>query len=373
MENTQTYINDFSRPARERNVIVCMDGTWNDETGKDGDSIITNISKLYKSLDVDSEAQISRYFRGVGSDEENTHMGTLIGGAMGRSEQRIRNHAYATIAKEYRNGDRLFIFGFSRGAASARMLASQLHKEGIPENITITTAPQQNHVTKQVENRFVRYQSEGEVRPVEVAFLGVWDTVYAFGIPVKFLGIPFHRWDLFKDKHVSPNVSKAVHLVSIDETRSPFEPTLMNHKPGVVEEVWVPGVHADVGGGYAEDEIGRITLKYMLDTLNAYTTRQGLLPVRFHEPTLQGYLEIPAGGYHFHFHGLGYKKGMRTLHVLENDAPCALPPRIHASVYALQQSAETYSVVEERSGKKKYRIQYNPPNLKALQGKCEVA
>ncbi|RJQ46202.1 MAG: DUF2235 domain-containing protein [Gammaproteobacteria bacterium] len=109
-----------------------MDGTWNDETGKDGDSVVTNIAKLYKSLDVDSEMQISRYFRGVGSDEESTRMETWIGGATGKNEKRIRDNAYSTIAKEYRNGDRIFIFGFSRGAASARMLASQLHKEGIP-------------------------------------------------------------------------------------------------------------------------------------------------------------------------------------------------------------------------------------------------
>lgn len=373
MENTQEYIKDFSRPPVERNVIICMDGTWNDETGRDGDSVITNISKLYKSLAVDSATQLSRYFRGVGSDEETTRWGGMISGGTGKDEKRIRYDAYSTLAKEYQNGDRIFIFGFSRGAASARMLASQLHKEGIPEKITITKAPRENHVTKHIENRFLCYQAEGARKPVEVAFLGVWDTVYAFGIPVKFLGVPLHRWDLFKDKHVAANVRKAVHLVSMDETRNPFEPTLMNYKPGVVEEVWFPGVHSDVGGGYAEDELGRITLRYMLHRLNDHTARQGLLPVMFDESTLQDYLKPPEQGHHFHFHGLGYKKDIRAIHVLEDGKPGARPPRIHESVRTLQQSAETYSVVEVRSGKKKYRIQYNPPNLKALQGKYEVA
>lgn len=238
---------------------------------------------------------------------------------------------------------------------------------------TVTTAPRENHVTKHIENRFVSYKPEGERRPVDVTFLGVWDTVYAFGIPMKIAGTPFYRWDLFKDKHVSPNIRKALHLVSIDETRTPFEPTLMNYNPGVVEEVWFPGVHADVGGGYAEDELGRISFNYMVDKLNEYTGKQGLPPVRFHEATLKGYLELREADYQFHFHGLGYKKGMRTIHILEDDKPCARLPRIHESVFALQQSAATYSVVEERKGMKKYHIQYNPPNLKALQGKYEAA
>lgn len=374
MQETHEYVNDFSRPARPRNFIICLDGTWNDQTGKDGDSVITNVSKLYKSLEVDSDAQISRYFRGIGNDEEYSRLGTLVTGLTGADEKRIRHDAYSMIVKEYRNGDRIYIFGFSRGAACARMLASQLHKEMIPEKIRITTEARENHVTKYVENRFVEFEVPDNVKrqPVEVTFLGVWDTVYAFGISVKLLGIPFHRWDLFSDKHVAPNILRAVHLVSIDETRNPFEPTLMNHLPGVVHEVWFPGVHSDVGGGYAEDMLGRITFKYMLDKLADYTRQNNLPPIVFHQPTLDKYLPSPTGEFQFHFHGLGYKKSLREIHVLENDKRSGRKPLINESVFQLQQSTDVYSVVENKKEKRKYPIQYNPSNLKQLHGNYEV-
>ncbi|MEM7347331.1 MAG: DUF2235 domain-containing protein, partial [Chloroflexota bacterium] len=131
--------------GRRRNFFVLMDGTWNDENGAKGSGLITNVVKLFRSLEEEPSAQIARYFRGVGNDDEYGWAGRLFGGAFGNEEQRIRNHAYATIVKEYKPGDRLFIFGFSRGAASARMLASQLAKEGIPDKIIISTEVRANN------------------------------------------------------------------------------------------------------------------------------------------------------------------------------------------------------------------------------------
>ncbi len=172
---------------------------------------------------------------------------------------------------------------------------------------------------------------------------------------------------------VSSNIEKAVHLVSIDETRTPFEPTLMNHKPGVVEEIWFAGVHSDVGGGYEEDELGRITFRFMVEKINDHVGQKKLPAIKFHQQTLDKYIAQISEDIYFHFHGLGYKKAIRDIYVLENGKPSnAIKPGIHKSVFDLQQSSEVYSLVENKKGNTKYLIQYNPMNLKELTGKYVI-
>jgi len=369
---TRHYTIDFSADPQPRNVLILMDGTWNDENGKQHDQLVTNIVKLYRLLAEDSERQISRYFRGVGNDEDNNLLHRLSQGTFGTGEKRIRDHAYATICKNYRPGDRIFIFGFSRGAASARMLASDLAKKGIPEKITITTQPYANKQTKSIEYRFVKFEARGKSHPVDVDFLGVWDTVFAFGIPVKLFGIPFHKYDLFKDKSVAGNVKRAVHLVAIDETREPFQPTLMNHNPGVVHEVWFPGVHADVGGGYQDDTLARISLKYMLEQLDDYCLTHNIQPIQYKQPIKEKLTGLDTSEVTFHFHGLGFKKAIREIVVLKNGQPNKkLKPIIHQSVAMLQSSSEVFSYQQPKklfgkSDPRRFRIIYVPPNVKAL-------
>lgn len=366
-------------PRGPRAVILLLDGTWNDETGKDGDGVVTNIVKLYRSLveDPRKERQIVRYFRGVGNDEEYSFMGRFKGGVFGQDERRIRHAAYATLAQEWRPGDRIFVLGFSRGAASARMLASQIAKEGIPEVIRAVWEPRMNRFTRCIENRFLRYEASGDRLPVDVEFLGVWDTVGAFGIPMKVLGIPFNKWNLFRDMTVASNVKRAVHLVSIDETRTPFTPTLMNHQPDVVEEVWFPGVHSDVGGGYLRDALGSLTLEFMVERMRTRAAELGL-ELDFDPVVLQSYLS-DRGDYHFHFHGLGWKKALRKVFAQRADRPDPeLPPKIHASVLRLRESRDTYSFVQRRRGllrrliEQGISVRYNPANLRELEGRYEI-
>lgn len=374
----KTYKIDFDAKPNPRNVIILIDGTWNDETGKDDSQVVTNIVKMYRLLAEDSEKQISRYFRGIGNDEDNKLLSRITQGAFGAGEKRIRDDAYSTICKNYRPGDRIFIFGFSRGAACARMLASDLNKKGIPEEITITTEPYSNQQSKHIEYRFVSYEEKGERHSVDVEFLGVWDTVFAFGIPVKFLGIPFHKYDLFKDKTIASNIKRAVHLVAIDETRDPFQPTLMNHKPGVVHEVWFPGVHTDVGGGYAEDELGRITLNYMLEQLDKHCKEHCPQPIQYKNEVRTSLTELTNQDYIFHFHGLGLKKSVREIQVLKNgEKDEVLRPLIHRSFEQIQNSAEVFSYQEKKKWFRKpefktYRFIYIPPNVKALNYQFDI-
>ncbi len=373
MRIEKEYRKNFNAKLKERNVFVFMDGTWNDENGKQGSGLVTNVVKLYKSLEEDSETQISRYFRGIGNDDDYGFWASYICGGTGRDEKRIRDEAYATIAREYQMGDRIHIFGFSRGAASARMLANQVYKEGIPENIKVIWETAANKTTRNIEDRFVRYISKGKKHGVDVEFLGVWDTVGAFGIPVNILGIPFARWNLFKDMHVAENVKKAVHCVCLDETRNAYVPTLMNYKPEVVEEVWLPGVHSDVGGSYKEAALGKISLSFMVDRLRKHSQEYGN-KIKFKEEVLKKYTEIVnEEEFVFHFFGLGWKKSIREIKVLKDDkVDKKISPKIHSSIVKLQRSRKTTSLVRFGKTTKTIRIQYNPPNAKIIRDKYKI-
>ncbi len=377
MEFRKTYTLNKSAPKKPRHFFVLLDGTWNDETGNDGDDVVTNIVKLYRMLGPDSDSQITRYFRGVGNDEDNGWFEQFTEGAFGAGEKKIRDHAYATICKEYQPGDQLFILGFSRGAASARMLASDLHKKGLPDQITIEQETYANKATRNLEYRFRKYTTKGNTDPIDNIFLGVWDTVYAFGIPVKLFGIPFGKYNLFKDKHVSMNVKKAVHCVAIDETRDPFEPVLMNYNPAVVTEVWFSGVHSDVGGGYSQDKLGDISLEFMLGQMRAFCQQESLHAIHFREDLISERFQQQKPIV-FHFHGLGFKKSVRKITVLKNDQPAAdLHPVLHPSVmdihgdpFAMSEQTKTSLFKADRI--RTNRILYNPPNIKKLMRKWSL-
>ena len=357
------YQIDLDQEPLARNVIILLDGTWQDEN--EGDKI-SNVVKLWECLAEDSDQQITRYFRGLGNDEEFSKLGRLVSGFSGSKEKNIRQHAYSTINKEYRPGDRIFIFGFSRGAACARMLASDLAKSGLYEKINITSVPQSNRRSNHVEVRFKKYQVEGRRVDVHVEFLGVWDTVGAFGIPMKILGIPFHKWNLFKDMHIANNIKKALHMVAIDETRDPFKPTLMNKKPGIVKEVWFPGVHSDVGGSYAEDALAKISLNFMIREFKEVVQKLGAPKILFDDQKVKEYTTDTYDKADFHFHGLGWGKSIRDIFVQADDKATDEKPNIHRSVFDLQKSSNVHCINTNDKTAARYLIQYNPINVKAL-------
>jgi hypothetical protein len=372
-------------PGEGRNVFILLDGTWNEERDATGSPAISNVRKLYDSLGEDGPGQIARYFRGVGNRQDNSWLARRWHGFTGGDEKRIRESAYATIVKEYKPGDNLIILGFSRGAACARRLAAHLQAEGIPEEIEITSTYSANRLTRQVENRFVSYRKFGRIHPAAVSFLGCWDTVGAFVMPLRFPSHPrLNRavsWiaefgqrlggDVpFRDLTVSSNVGRAVHCVAIDETRNAFLPTLINHEPRV-EEVWFPGVHADVGGGYLRDTLGRVTLRFMVDRLNRHVANSKLRPISWTTDRLDAFTEIDeTSTFDFHFHGLarGLRlrgKSIRCIRVrINDDLSRTVKPAIHWSVADLWQSDQIFAEDERR--RIRWRVDYRPFNVREL-------
>jgi uncharacterized protein (DUF2235 family) len=356
-----------------RNLLVFMDGTWNDENGHNNDGAVTNIYKMFSSLYGTLEDKqiphirtnkknVGFYFRGVGNDEDNIKALGFYQGLFGAGEKNIRDHAYATICKHYRPGDRICIFGFSRGASSARLLASKLNEHGLPKEITLHYKEAKNKSTGEKEQFFCKYQCEEEnSKAVSVSFLGLFDTVGAFGIPLNLGPLNFQKINLFRDLTLAKNIEHAVHLVAIDESREPFVPTLTNASNNV-EEVWFPGVHADIGGGYRDCVLGNITLDFMVNRLNEKIEA----PHVSFTVALKKYVsfDLAEDDFIIHYHGDGIAKEPRAIQSWKNNKGNPnLPVKIHQSALTLQKQNNFFYSERLNSFATKIPITYDPVNL----------
>ena len=209
--------------------IFCFDGTNNGPE----DEFPTYIRKLHRGLR--AAGQVPLYLSGPGEEDDDTWFAAL-GAAFGINSSGIRDRALDALELVFQEGDRIAVFGFSRGAMIARMFAATVCKNGV--------------------NGF----------DPGIAFLGCFDTVAAF--------LPFGaaQQSIFHDLHVSPKVKAAYHAVALDEDRSAFAPNLMNHREGVLE-VWFKGVHCDVGGGFEDSRLSDVALFWMI----ANAARHGII------------------------------------------------------------------------------------------------
>jgi uncharacterized protein (DUF2235 family) len=286
-----------------RKLVVCMDGTWNKPGQKDeGVKTETNVLKLSEAL-AKLPDQILGYFRGVGTDRGEK----VTGGAFGWGLFDQIKDGYRFLREQFQPGDQIYIFGFSRGAYSARSLAGMVLRCGIikrdadpkfPDLGTdLLTTQQDGNLRMDVVDRvfalYKRAYDEKNRPEVErfkqqycydttVRLIGVWDTVGSLGVPDGV--IPFlKKFDRaldeklygFLDTDLSPRVEAAYHAVAIDEHRKPFLPTLwtdpknaparVNVEGSSVEQTWFVGAHSNVGGGYADTGLSDIALRWMID------------------------------------------------------------------------------------------------------------
>jgi hypothetical protein len=174
----------------------------------------------------------------------------------------------------------------------------------------------------------------------------------------------------FQNLSVANNVKRAVHCVALDETRNAFLPSLMNWDDRV-EEVWFPGVHSDVGGGYTHDGLARISLDFMVKRLDQYVAQEKLEPIKWRDQQLGQAMQYDTKSlFHFHFHGLtrGFKlngKSIRRIGVMRDNKPDPdIKPRIHWSVAELWQSPLVFA--ENAKSKNSWRIDYRPFNVHEL-------
>ena len=254
-----------------RRIAFCADGTWETMAGD------TNVYRLFKAIVPIPGEQYSFYDDGVGAD--GTPIEKLLGGAFGNGLFQKIKDGYSTIASVYEAGDEVFIFGFSRGAYTARSLAGMIAGCGLPTK---------NPDTNLVNTVFNAYRNKGQRQAIlatlgaydlvkaDMTMVGVWDTVGSLGIPALFGGVDTLAYG-FLDTSLHPDILNAYHAVAIDERREEFPATLWSapFSPGqTVEQVYFVGVHGDVGGGYADDTgsgtaLCDITFSWMMAKANA--------------------------------------------------------------------------------------------------------
>jgi hypothetical protein len=184
--------------------------------------------------------------------------------------------AYTFLMEHYQEGDKIYLFGFSRGAFTARVLAGWLKRCGLlhPGNQSLVPYArrlysQKRHIAAQ------RFAKTFSTRKVEVAFLGVWDTVSSVGFALN---------QTFLDTRSNRIVRRVRHAMSIDERRAFFRPNRWTPKPPAtqdVQEMWFAGCHSDVGGGHPEQRphsaLAKIALRWMVEEAVAADPAQPLL------------------------------------------------------------------------------------------------
>ncbi len=274
----------MSNPApSKKRLAVFLDGTWNDT---DDNTSVWRLRSLCAPVGKDGLTQLVFYDPGVG-----TQMGErLTGGIFGVGiDQNVRK-GYEWLVENYEDGDDIFIFGFSRGAFTARSLAGLLSicglvRAGAPLGVgQLYTRYKQVDRNRRSIRKLAELATSGTApqsieekwllrfsRPVDILMVGVWDTVAALDVP----GNAQHE---FLDPNLRHDVLHAFQAMAVDENRHKFAPTLWTQSspdadglPVIkrdfteVEQRWFVGAHANVGGGYPCDSLPQISLRWLAE------------------------------------------------------------------------------------------------------------
>jgi hypothetical protein len=338
--------NDSSRATSKprtceikKNLIFCFDGTGKDpfdneipcnaQPNYDDSTALSNVAKLHLLFGGDFRTdyatkesfypelgnQMSCYYAGVGT--YGTPIRRALNGAFAWQDvEHIIAMALGDLRKLYNEGDTVVVLGFSRGAAIARKFCATLVK------------------TQDLAN-------------VQVDLLIALDTVASIGVP-DFSSSNRPASDvIFEDNHrVASNVKQAIHCVSIDDKRKHFQPTLMNAEDRVTE-VWFAGNHGDVGGGWIQDGLSDVVLRFLLDEIEQRNIGLHVLSpiqVKYQEisdATKQVDIDLDELIIEPDSLGTTHEQSMdiwnplhyhRELVVIEQDVPTEQLPLIHSSV-----------------------------------------
>ena len=337
-----------------KNIIVCSDGTGNTAMKGRG----TNVFKMFEAIDLNGhrtdpslDPQVAFYDDGVGT--ETFLPLKLLGGAFGFGLAKNVRYLYMDLVRVYDPGDRIYLFGFSRGAFTVRTLAGLIAKCGILDREKLPTT---DALRKMVGNAYSTYRRSyrtwlgqmlhapqrdmdamadfknahsipGDVR---IRFIGVWDTVDAVGGPFHtsdFINAVIHRFK-FPDRRLSDQVDWAVQALSIDEARAAFQPVLWEAKPNI-EQVWFAGVHSNVGGGYPKQGMSLVPLDWIMQKAQEHDLRMLADDRKYYweHGNMDDKLYDSRAGL-----GVFYRWQPRNMQKLCEQQQAAMPPAIHLSV-----------------------------------------
>ncbi|SFV16432.1 DUF2235 domain-containing protein [Bradyrhizobium arachidis] len=291
-----------------RKLVLFADGTGNAFTTQE-----SSVWRLYEALDHTQPDQIAHYIKGVGT--AGWAPLAALDGATGIGVPGNVRKLYRFLCWNWREGDEIYIFGFSRGAFTARTLAAMISSQGLMPAVIDDTPVSHAEMERNAKaawreyrrdtvpwtkslptiwvTRWIRdfllfiyhwlcgHRSYAEVRSkmgvrkdVEIEFLGLFDTVEAFGVPIEELrlAVDWAIWPIsFRNHRLSHKVRQACHALALDDERTTFHPLRIDQShPGreqIVKEVWFAGVHSDIGGGYPESTLSFVPLVWMVEQL----------------------------------------------------------------------------------------------------------
>jgi len=260
-----------------KRLVLCCDGTWNTPDEMRGsEPAPTNVTKIALAVapkDSTGVEQRTFYHQGVGTSPGER----ISGGAFGFGLSRNVRDTYRFLVQNFEPGDKLYFFGFSRGAFTARSTVGFVRNCGIlrreyadrvDEAYALYRSRSSRTHPRSIEAQLFRssYSHETNIR-----FIGVWDTVGALGIPLsglRLINLFNRRWQ-FHDTELSSTVEAAFQALAIDEKRGPFRPAIWTPPENAdgqrLEQMWFAGVHSDIGGGYQDCALADIALLWMVD------------------------------------------------------------------------------------------------------------
>lgn len=285
-----------------KKIILLSDGTGNSAAKV----WRTNVWRVFEALDLRGSDQVAFYDDGVGTSAFKPL--AILGGAFGWGLKRNVLDLYKFLCRNYQSSDdEIFAFGFSRGAFTIRVLIGLVVDQGLVKyqteeelNRKIKAAyrayrAENFHSKTKIEsvgrwlrNLFVKASHDKNEKPVErIRFLGLWDTVAAYGSPIEEMtrGISRYLWPLeLPDRTLHEKVKRACHALSLDDERTTFHPVLWDEsreapassatgvrrtKDERISQVWFAGVHSNVGGGYPDDSLAYVSLNWIISEAQA--------------------------------------------------------------------------------------------------------
>jgi uncharacterized protein (DUF2235 family) len=350
-------------------LVLFSDGTGNSSAKAEK----TNVWRMFQALDQTTADQLAIYDDGVGNSS-NKYL-AMLGGAFGWGLKRNVLDLYMFVCRNYTVGDEIFAFGFSRGAYTIRVLIGLIASEGL------VPANSEEDLQWHARRAYIRYRRKHikaeylsppwlarQIRwlvecllnriglhrhdeppaysKVIIEFIGLWDTVDAYGMPIKELRPAIHWlfWPMrFNDLKLANEVKHACHALSLDDERTTFHPIIWDEgeeeekvrenavPPGRIKQVWFAGSHANVGGGYPEDQLSLVSLDWLMSEARTFGLKfQPACAMKISdEKSPYARIYDSRDGLH-----LFYRYSPRTVSPCSHECHQAIPPIIHGSVIA---------------------------------------
>ncbi|MEH2520494.1 hypothetical protein V1279_006067 [Bradyrhizobium sp. AZCC 1610] len=270
-----------------KHIILGIDGTWQAAYADMFQSNVhrLNVSLNFEQLSGDRKSQMFLYSAGVGTANESSRE---FAGLTGEGVREIVLQAYINLVSNYAPGDQIYLFGFSRGAVAARILAALISRSGLlkPDYLSLIEHAWIDFVQDSPRLNYSELRNVATHSNVKVEFLGLWDVVAG---PL-FSDTERRKYRL--KPFLDEVVKKAVHIVSIDERRWSFAPLLWEgcRASQALEQIWLPGIHCDVGGGYQSTFLATTSLLLMIDRV-AHHCPELSFDTNYVEGTLLGLIE----------------------------------------------------------------------------------